>query len=315
MVCLQKVSEIQTESANNTSDRPTFKIRFPTITHVTYIKDDEEEETITIKKVVREICPNKQERRIYTSKQKTGADITMIEILPKDNLPDSVKFLEADDSYKLPGGFNNYKNQTICTIGYPHYDPISNKDQKISFGSITELGGLKRNDNYLFLHNCSTEGGASGAPIINTSTMKVIGLHHGGRVVKDEFGNEIISNHGINEASFVTYGIHMMNAAAAGANKMTTSQIQNNPNIENVIEAEYEVKDEQFYPTMKKRNDKDAPKKNRKWILNNYNSDYPSTTFRPSGLISIINGVSFLITFSTSENRGIFSFVSNRLYS
>ena len=66
------------------------------------------------------------------------------------------------------------------------------KIQKISFGTLTEIGGLKRNDDYLFRHNCSTLGGASGAPIINTSNMKVIGLHHGGVMQTDETGKEII---------------------------------------------------------------------------------------------------------------------------
>ena len=78
------------------------------------------------------ICPNKKERKIYTSKKETGADITLVEILPSDNLPKTVDYFEVDDSAPLDDkSLEYYRNKTICVIGYPNSDSSSNKEQKI----------------------------------------------------------------------------------------------------------------------------------------------------------------------------------------
>ena len=94
-------------------------------------------------------------------------DITVIKINSLENLCQNVLFLEFDMNYI--NGYNNYLNKDVFTLGYP-----LGKDLGFSQGEITDV-----TDN-LFHHNCDTDRGYSGSPIILSPDKRVIGIHRGG---------------------------------------------------------------------------------------------------------------------------------------
>ena len=58
------------------------------------------------------------------------------------------------------------KNESIYILHYPNFDKAS-----VSYGIIKEI-----KDNEI-KHQCCTEGGSSGSPILNLKNKKVIGIH------------------------------------------------------------------------------------------------------------------------------------------
>ena len=98
-------------------------------------------------------------------------DITVIKINFLDNLCQNVIFLEVDMNYI--NGYNNYLAKDIFTLGYPF-----GKDLSFSQGIITDI------TENLFYHNCDTDHGYSGSPIILSSDKRVIGIHRGGLPVE-----------------------------------------------------------------------------------------------------------------------------------
>ena len=108
-----------------------------------------------------------ESRKVY---KENPYDITMIEIKESDGF-NMTKLLEIDYEIYDEGQLNDkFKNEPIYLIHYP-------KGSNSSFSN----GVIKKIDsnNLILGHNCSTEYGSSGAPIINSDTFKVIGLHKG----------------------------------------------------------------------------------------------------------------------------------------
>ena len=105
------------------------------------------------------ITPN---RKVYTNEE---LDYTCIEIFDKDNIQGYFKIDENLIEYSI----ENYKNKNIFILQYP-------KGNELSFSSGTILD-IKDNT---IIHNCPTNKGSSGSPIISrNSDNSIIGLHYG----------------------------------------------------------------------------------------------------------------------------------------
>ena len=123
-------------------------------------------------------------RRIYASKKD---DITIIEIIDSDKLK-NYDALEIDENiynclyYDYNNFYNKYNNKTIYILHYPEGNIIN-----FSKNIIVDID--KNNNIY---HFCATEGGSSGAPILNLENFKVIGIHQGHSYFEKEiFRDEI----------------------------------------------------------------------------------------------------------------------------
>ena len=104
-------------------------------------------------------------RRKYTS---SIYDITMIEILPKDNF-DYISFLNLDRGILENKSIHIYEKEPIYLIQY------SRGKGMYSTGNIKNI-----NDNiYNFGHLCTPKPGAEGSPILNLNSLEVIGVHIG----------------------------------------------------------------------------------------------------------------------------------------
>jgi V8-like Glu-specific endopeptidase len=98
-------------------------------------------------------------------------DATIIEVLQEDNIPED-KYLYPDLNYE--NGYDQYIGNEIFTGGYPKVS-IYKGDKHFSSGSIR---GYKDKNKFNFCHNCATEEGSSGSPLINVN-LQVIGIHYG----------------------------------------------------------------------------------------------------------------------------------------
>ena len=106
------------------------------------------------------------ERKVYTSKK---YDTSIIEIYEdKDNIHN---FLDLDFNLNDEYYNNIYINRTIYILQYPNNERVS-----VSYGIIKDINLL---NNYDICHLCCTEKGSSGAPILNLSNNKLIGIHKG----------------------------------------------------------------------------------------------------------------------------------------
>ena len=94
-------------------------------------------------------------------------DVTMIQINDLKELCLSVKFLMIDLDYK--DGYNIYLNKKVFVLGYPF-----GNDVVCSPGKITSIY------NNEFEHDCDTNIGSSGSPIILASNSTVMGIHKAG---------------------------------------------------------------------------------------------------------------------------------------
>ena len=103
-----------------------------------------------------------------------GKDVTVIEILNKDNIPEN-KFLTPDLNYKF--GYDTYKNGKYILAGYPN-DETFHKERHICSGEIKSIKEFE------FSHTLDTRSGSSGAPICILNTVKVIGIHKQGHKTK-----------------------------------------------------------------------------------------------------------------------------------
>jgi hypothetical protein len=122
--------------------------------------------TLDNEKIKKSIVINNS-RKIYTSKEK---DITIIEIdHEKDNINFDA-FLNVDDNIYKDDLNEKYQNESVYII---HYE--NGNTAKHSLGIITNIFDDKIKIN----HNCSTEEGSSGSPIINLENYGVIGIHRG----------------------------------------------------------------------------------------------------------------------------------------
>ena len=102
-----------------------------------------------------------ESRKTYTSKK---LDTTIIEIKENDGIN---SFLCVDDIlFNSSEEEKNYENKQVYTIHYP-----SGRNNSYSHGKIKTI--IKNN----IQHSCATKEGSSGSPILNSSSLKVIGMH------------------------------------------------------------------------------------------------------------------------------------------
>ena len=113
---------------------------------------------------------DKQERIIIFFKETLNIDLTVIEILEKDNINEEF-FL--DPSYQYIDGYQKFFGKEIEITQYP-----GGKELSWSRGTILEINS--RNNENLFSHNASTQSGSSGSPIVLKGEEKVLGIHKGG---------------------------------------------------------------------------------------------------------------------------------------
>ena len=113
-----------------------------------------------------------ESRKIYTDEK---YDITFIELSKKDGIKD-ISFLQIDMKIFEDINAENYKNKNIYLLHYPK----GNKAE-ISKGIIKNIS----EDNYTIIHNCNTIPGSSGAPLMNESNLKVLGIHKGSSNTKN----------------------------------------------------------------------------------------------------------------------------------
>jgi len=88
-------------------------------------------------------------------------DITIIEIKKEDEIND---FLDIDDTRTE----NEYKDESAYILQY-----------KINCGGSFSIGNIKNITEGNIQHDCDTDNGSSGSPIISLKSQKVIGLHIG----------------------------------------------------------------------------------------------------------------------------------------
>ena len=115
---------------------------------------------------------NMKERLIFTFEQ--PIDITLIEILAKDNISDS-KYLIPDYNYK--NGFAFYKNKNFYMAGYP---AIEGKEIERAICS----GKIETIDNYEFEHTLDSRACSSGSPICLIDNKCVVGIHKQGDKIR-----------------------------------------------------------------------------------------------------------------------------------
>ena len=105
-------------------------------------------------------------RRVYSSEK---YDTTIIQILPEiDEIDKNKNCLSLDD--KINEEYNILRGLSVYALQYPERENAS-----ISYGII--LKDPNKHCTHDFKHICSTNGGSSGAPILDLETNKVIGIH------------------------------------------------------------------------------------------------------------------------------------------
>ena len=121
------------------------------------------------------------DRKVYTSKL---YDTTIIEIFEdKDNIKD---FLELDFSIHEETFNNLYIKKSVYLLQYPKNEKVS-----VSYGIIK---GIDLSNNFDINHLCCTKEGASGSPLMNITSKKLIGIHRGAS-----------NNYDFNKATLLVY--------------------------------------------------------------------------------------------------------------
>ena len=127
------------------------------------ILENEKNKVILLLNNDKEIKEIQIENRIkYTNKE---YDITFIELKDNDGI---TKFLELDNNIKTNVNIP-YIGESIYILHYPR-----SKNVAVSYGI---LKNINKENSYNFEHLCSTDFGSSGAPILNLSNSKIIGVH------------------------------------------------------------------------------------------------------------------------------------------
>ena len=121
---------------------------------------------------------NPKERFIKDFRDDT-IDVTVIEILPKDNIPKDYFLLTLLD-YR--DNYDKLLNEDIAIIQYPK------GEMNYSYGKIKSLKKSEETK-YEFVHDASTDEGSSGSPIFLKGSTKVVGIHKGTIVYKDKKEN------------------------------------------------------------------------------------------------------------------------------
>ena len=137
------------------------------------------EELLKVKKLeitfdddkIKKIININPERRIYSIKKEYSYDLTIIEIFPEEDNIFHFFEIETIDVTK------NFENESIYILQYPYIKEvdkginITRHNCSISYGKIIKV---KNNE---ILHDCSTERGSSGGPILLLKNYKIIGIH------------------------------------------------------------------------------------------------------------------------------------------
>ena len=127
------------------------------------ILENEKNKVILLLNNDKEIKEIQLENRIkYTNKE---YDITFIELKENDGI---IKFLELDNNIKTNVNIP-YIGESIYILHYP-----GSKNVATSYGI---LKNINKENSFNFEHLCSTDFGSSGAPILNLSNSKIIGVH------------------------------------------------------------------------------------------------------------------------------------------
>ena len=113
-----------------------------------------------------ELKLDKKERIIIDFKQSLDIDLIIIEIIPKDRIDESF-FLKPNSNSQ--NSIQNLIGKQIQIMEYP-----GEKELSYSEGIII---GLSNNDNSIFYHNCMTEPGSSGSPIVLIGENTILGIH------------------------------------------------------------------------------------------------------------------------------------------
>ena len=144
----------------------------------------------------------------FTDKKR---DITAIEI--KEDIDKIDNFLELDDKLNNEKELfaNIYSGSSIYIISYP-----KGKNLELSYGLITDIKNEK------IKHQCSTENGSSGSPILLLNNNKVIGIHKGGYHDKE-----------LNGGVFINFFINEINKN----DDLKINPTNFNENVENQIES------------------------------------------------------------------------------
>jgi len=183
---------------------------------------------------------------VYNRFLEDPLDVTIIPINGLTDLSNCVKFLEIDLNYTK--GFNTYLNADIFALGYPFGNNVEVSKGKIIKISQNEFG-----------HNCDTNHGSPGSPIILASNLNVIGIHKAGnnndKINVGTFIGNIINQ--IMKKQIITDNIAYYNKISQikynnlnyrGINKKTNivqsnNEINNKINENNYIVAEFFIND------------------------------------------------------------------------
>ena len=122
---------------------------------------------IKINKNIKRITLNIK-RRIWNNEE---IDFTCIEIVKEDNIILNKPFEIEENSYNNNYNIKEYNQRGICnsSVGLK-------KEIEMDHGAI--YYSEEYNDTF-FYHDCNTEQGCSGGPIILIYNLKIIGMHKG----------------------------------------------------------------------------------------------------------------------------------------
>ena len=115
-------------------------------------------------KEIKIIKIEENERKIYSNKE---YDITIIEIIPKDNIND-VNYLTIDENIFKEHSEVYCEGKTIYNLSYPNGNKSS-----VSYGILSQIDG------YNIHHLCNTDKGSSGSPLLNLENNKVLDTQRG----------------------------------------------------------------------------------------------------------------------------------------
>ena len=107
-------------------------------------------------------------RKTYTDEK---YDITIIEIKKEEDNLDINSLLEIDTMIFEDYSNEEYNDKPIYLLHYK-------KEETICEYSPGIIKGINK-DNYTIEHLCQTESGSSGAPIFNSTTNRILGIHRG----------------------------------------------------------------------------------------------------------------------------------------
>ena len=165
-----------------------------------------------------------KDRKIYSS-VKNEYDMIIIKLKEEHKIDN---YLEIDENIFNKNSENIYESDYIYILHYPKKEKIC-----VSYGNIF----LKCNQ-FFFKHKCNTNHGSSGAPILNLSSNKVIGIHRG--CARDE--KDIIQ---FNIGTFLKYPLIELNTmhiikkiSNLVLNKKENKLIGENKNNEIIMEIE-----------------------------------------------------------------------------